>query len=66
MKWFKRSGQRISKSVVQKAKDSYANAKRTGKMGTLSCSVQLALADAIDKMSLIEFVNWSGQFTYRN
>ena len=65
MKWYKRSGQRVSQKRVKQAKDNYAIAKRTGQMDNLKCSKQPAVADSIDKMSLIEFANFSGMFTYR-
>jgi len=66
IRWFKRSGQRISESAVRKAKASFAEAKRTGRMGGLmKCSIQTVVADRIDRMTLIEFANWTGQFTYR-
>lgn len=65
-RWFKRSGQRVTEAKVRKAKASFAEAKRTGRMGTcMTCSVQPAVADCIDRMTLREFANWSGQFTYR-
>jgi len=66
IRWFKRSGQRVSKAAVRKAKASFAEAKRTGRMGSdMTCSIQPAVADRIDRMTLIEFANWSGTFTYR-
>lgn len=65
-KWYKRNGKRVSKQAVQNAKNAYVTAKRTGKMGNLRCSIQLKVADRVDSMSLIEFVNMTGMFTYRN
>jgi len=66
IRWFKRSGQRVSEAYVARAKASFAEAKRTGRMGTyMTCSIQPVIADRIDRMTLVEFVNWSGQFTYR-
>jgi len=63
--WYKRSGQQTTRKAVQAAKDAYAAAKRTGDMGLLKCSIQPEIADAINRMSLEQFVNWGGQFTYK-
>lgn len=65
IRWFRRSGQRISEKKVIQAQQNYVEAKRTGNMGCLKCSIQLKMADSIEAMSLIEFANWSGQFTYK-
>lgn len=65
MKWFKRSGERVPRVEVEKAKAAYARGKRTGRLGGLKCSIQQEVADSIDKMTLIQFANYSGQFTYR-
>jgi len=65
MKWYKRSGQRVKPSTVLKAKSDYAYAKETGKMGNISCKINLQIAKRIESMSLIEFSNYSGMFTYR-
>lgn len=66
IKWFKRSGQPVSESAVLRAKNAYITAKLTGRMGeNMTCSIQPAVAESIKRMSLTQFVNWSGQFTYR-
>lgn len=63
--FYKRSGQRVTKQAVLKARDQYARGKRTGLLGGLSCRIQVDVADRVEKMTAIEFCNWSGQFTYR-
>jgi hypothetical protein len=65
IKFYKRSGLRVSKKYVENARDSYVIAKKTGHMGNLKCEVNLTIADRVSKMSAVEFSNWSGQFTYR-
>ena len=65
IRWYKRSGHKVSAKFVLRAKQSYADCKRTGSIGPLRCAVNLKLAEAIDNMSLIEFANYTGQFTYR-
>jgi hypothetical protein len=65
-RWYKRSGIRVSTKRVQKSKDGYALGKRTGSLGGLKCSIQPAVADSVDRMTLKEFASWSGQYTWRD
>jgi len=64
--WYERSGKRVSEKRVRQSKDYAAEAKRTGKMGPLICSIQSNVANRIDQMTLIEFANWSGNFTCKH
>ena len=66
MKWYKRTGQQVSELTVKKARSNFAIAKRTGRMGNLRCTVNLDVADRVEQMTLVEFANMSGMFTYRN
>jgi hypothetical protein len=66
MKWFKRSGERVSAKAVQKAKDNYVLAKRTGRMGCLKCNINHKVAEQIEKMTLREFASWSGSYAFRS
>ena len=65
MKFYRRSGQRVSKEKVTKARAAYAEGKRTGKLGHLKCAVNHEEAARIEAMSLMEFCRWSGAFTYK-
>jgi hypothetical protein len=65
-RWFLRSGKRISAAAVKRAQQRYAEAKRTGHLGPLPCSVRPNVADAIEKMSLKQFASWSGMFVWRD
>ena len=51
--------------AVREAQAFYTLAKRTGQMGKLTCSIQPSVADSIEKLTLIEFANYTGMFTYR-
>lgn len=63
--YYKRDGRRVPRAAVEAAKANYVQAKRTGDMGGLRCSIQPAMADAVEQMSLTDYCSWSGQFTYR-
>jgi len=40
-------------------------AKRTGKLGELTVSIQPTVADAYEQMSVEEYATFTGSFTYR-
>ena len=63
-RWYKRDGRRVSEATVASAKATHAAAKRTGRLGPLRCTVQPDIAARIDEMTLREWVNYTGQFTY--
>ena len=65
-RWFRRSGKRTTEAAVLAARDAYAAAKRTGKMGPLPCSIQPAMADSVARMTAPEFASWSGMFTWKD
>lgn len=65
LRWFTRAGRPISQAKVEAAKQNYARAKETGSMGTLRCTVDVLVAERIRGMTLVEFANWSGRYTYR-
>jgi len=65
MKWYKRTGQRVTVQMVERAKLNFVNAKRTGQMGPIKCTVNLDVANRVEQMTLVEFANMSGMFTYR-
>ena len=64
-RWYKRDGRRVSEATVASAKATHAAAKRTGRLGPLRCTVQPDIAARIDEMTLHEWANYTGQFTYR-
>ena len=65
VRFFKRSGEAVSRAAVERARDSYVEGKRSGRLGPLRCSVQVSVADRVASMSAEEFCRWSGQFSYR-
>lgn len=65
IRWYRRDGRRATTKDVARARQNYAEGKRTGRMGDLRCNTNLTVADRVERMTLIEFANWSGQFTYR-
>lgn len=65
IRFYKRCGLRVSEAKVLKARDNYAEGKRTGQMGLLKCSIQPEVADSVSKMTAREFASFSGQFSYR-
>lgn len=65
MKYYNRSGKRISKAAVESAKRNAAEARRTGKLGSIRCEINERLADRFDAMTLPEFINYTGICTYR-
>jgi len=60
-----RRGRRVSERTVRRARDDYALAKRTGKLGPLACSIQPEVAESLERMSLFQFCCWSGSFTWK-
>lgn len=63
--WYRRSGKRTTEYAVRQAKAAYAAGKRTGRMGGMQCSINPAVADRIDAMSLQEFADYTWQFTFK-
>lgn len=63
--FFKRSGERISRATVRKNKLAYAQAKRTGKFGELTVSIQPTVAASIERMREEDFADWSGAYTFK-
>jgi hypothetical protein len=64
-RFYKRSGERVSREWVHAKKKEYAFAKRVGLSTPFSMSAQPRVADSIDRMTDEEFCDWSGAFTYR-
>ncbi|MFA4972313.1 MAG: hypothetical protein WC683_06845 [bacterium] len=65
-RWYLRNGRRTSEATVRAAQRSAEEAKRTGKMGNIPCSIQPAVARGIRDMTVTEFAQWSGCFTWRD
>ena len=65
VRWYLRSGKRIKEKRVRDCQRATATWRRTGRGGHFPCTPQPAVADSIEKMSLIEFARFSGHFTYR-
>ena len=65
VRFFKRSGEAVSRAAVERARDSFAEGKRSGRLGLLRCSVQVQVAERVEAMTAEEFCRWSGQFSYR-
>lgn len=63
--FYKRTGERVSRQTVRKNRLAFAAAKRTGKLGELTVSIQPTLADAIEKMRDEDFADWSGAYTFK-
>jgi hypothetical protein len=55
VKFFLQNGKEVDEDHVCRAKIAYENAKRTGQIGIIKCSINIELADKISKMSNIEF-----------
>ncbi len=65
-RWYLRSGLRTSEATVRQAQRHTEDAKRTGRLGNLSCSIQPDVARGIRDMTITEFAMWSGLFTWRD
>lgn len=63
--FYKRSGERVSRRTVRANRLAYANAKRIGKLGELTVSIQPTLADSIERMRDEDFADWSGGYTWK-
>jgi hypothetical protein len=63
--FYKRSGERVSRKEVRKNRLAYAQAKRTGKLGELTVSIQPTVADSIEIMRDEDFADWSGSYTFK-
>lgn len=63
--FYRRSGERVSRKRVRQSRLAYALAKRTGKLGELTVSIQPTVAEAFEKMRDEDFADWSGAYTFK-
>ena len=64
--FYTRGGKAVPAARVQSAKQNDADARRTGRYaGGLRCNINPRMAERIESMTLIEYCNWSGAYTYR-
>lgn len=66
IKFFHRSGKPVTEAAVRRAQMNWVKAKRTGKLGPMTVSIQPNVADSVERMSLTEFCRYSGAFTYKS
>jgi len=64
--WYRRCGRRISVADVTASKAACAESYRTGYLGTLKRAVNEQMAERVERMTLQEWANWSGAYTYRD
>lgn len=60
-----RSGERTSRAHVRRNRLEYAKAKRSGKLGDLTVSIQPGVADSYEAMTDEQYCTHTGAYTYR-
>lgn len=63
--FYRRSGERIARAKVEKAKAAFVLAKRFGAKDPIPLSAQPAVADSIERLTLEQYCDWSGCFTFK-
>jgi hypothetical protein len=64
-RFYKRSGERVSRAYIKRQKDWFVNAKRFGTNDPLPVSKQPTVANAIERMTEEQYCDWSGSYTFK-